>query len=79
LTKYRKLASKDPESQEEVEYNYGRSFHGIGASPFLAILTKGVPHLAVIHYEKVLEMVQNRMDAEEHEDVKEVSYDRDQC
>lgn len=32
LTKYRKLAPKDPESQEEVEYNYGRSFHGIGMS-----------------------------------------------
>jgi hypothetical protein len=30
LTKYRKLSSKDPESQEEVEYNHGRSFHGIG-------------------------------------------------
>jgi hypothetical protein len=37
---------------------------------------KGVPHLAVVHYEKVLEMVQKRMDAEEHEDVKEVSYER---
>jgi hypothetical protein len=36
----------------------------------------GVPHLAVVHYEKVLEMVQKRMDAEEHEDVKEVSYER---
>jgi hypothetical protein len=32
----------------------------------------GVPHLAVVHYEKVLSMVQKRMDAEEHEDVKEV-------
>jgi hypothetical protein len=29
-----------------------------------------------VHYEKVLEMVQKRMDAEEHEDVKEVSYER---
>jgi hypothetical protein len=33
----------------------------------------GVPHLAVVHYEKVLDMVQKRMDVEEHEDVKEVS------
>ena len=63
MTKYRKLASKDAESQEEVEYNYGRSFHGIG-----------VPHLAVIHYEKVLDSVKKRMDAEEHEDVKEVNF-----
>ena len=42
----------------------------------LLSLTIGVPHLAVIHYEKVLEMVQRRMDAEEHEDVKDVSYER---
>jgi hypothetical protein len=33
----------------------------------------GVPHLAVVHYERVLLMVQKRMDAEEHDDVKEVS------
>jgi hypothetical protein len=33
----------------------------------------GVPHLAVVHYERVLSMVQKRMDAEEHDDVKEVS------
>jgi len=59
-----------------VEYNYGRSFHGIGMFPFMASLTIGVPHLAVVHYEKVLEMVQKRMDAEEHEDVKAVSYER---
>jgi hypothetical protein len=43
--------------------------------PFLIVLITGVPHLAVVHYEKVLEMVQKRMDAEEHEDVKEVSYE----
>jgi len=39
-------------------------------------LTIGVPHLAVVHYEKVLEMVQRRMDAEEHDDVKDVSDER---
>ena len=43
---------------------------------FLSSLMIGVPHLAVVHYEKVLEMVQIRMDAEEHEDVKDVSYER---
>lgn len=32
LTKYRKYSRKDVTSQEEVEYNYARSFHGIGAS-----------------------------------------------
>ncbi|WWD21507.1 hypothetical protein CI109_105993 [Kwoniella shandongensis] len=51
LTRYRKLSPKDAESQEQVEYNYGRSYHGIG-----------VPHLAVVHYERVLESVQKRMD-----------------
>lgn len=30
LTKYRKYSRKDEVSQEEVEYNYGRAFHGIG-------------------------------------------------
>jgi general transcription factor 3C polypeptide 3 (transcription factor C subunit 4) len=30
LTKYRKYSPKDQRSQEEVEYNYGRSFHGLG-------------------------------------------------
>lgn len=30
LTKYRKYSAKDKKSQEEVEYNYGRSFHGLG-------------------------------------------------
>ena len=59
-----------------MEYNYGRSFHGIGRSPLQLSLMIGVPHLAVVHYEKVLEMVQRRMDAEEHEDVREVSYER---
>ncbi|KAK8847416.1 hypothetical protein IAR55_005274 [Kwoniella newhampshirensis] len=54
LTRYRKLSPKDAESQEQVEYNYGRSFHGIG-----------VPHLAVVHYERVLESVKKRMDASE--------------
>ena len=30
LTRYRKLSSKDDKAQEEVEYNYGRSFHALG-------------------------------------------------
>nr|XP_019047149.1 hypothetical protein I302_03756 [Kwoniella bestiolae CBS 10118]OCF26079.1 hypothetical protein I302_03756 [Kwoniella bestiolae CBS 10118] len=50
LTRYRKLSSPDPISQEQVEYNYGRSFHGIG-----------INHLAVTHYERVLESVEQRM------------------
>jgi general transcription factor 3C polypeptide 3 (transcription factor C subunit 4) len=32
MTRYRKLSAKDVISQEEVEYNYGRAFHGIGES-----------------------------------------------
>lgn len=32
LTKYRKLALREHVSEEEVEYNYGRSFHGLGES-----------------------------------------------
>jgi len=30
LTRYRKLSPQDPVSQEEVEYNFGRAFHGLG-------------------------------------------------
>ena len=30
LTKYRQLSRKDELSQEEIEYNYGRSFYGLG-------------------------------------------------
>ncbi|WVQ98069.1 hypothetical protein IAU59_005191 [Kwoniella sp. CBS 9459] len=52
LTRYRKLSAQDPESLETVEYNYARSFHGLG-----------VPHLAVEHYERVLSSVERRMDA----------------
>ncbi|WWC67957.1 uncharacterized protein I206_101876 [Kwoniella pini CBS 10737] len=50
LTRYRKLSSPDPIIQEEVEYNYGRSFHGIG-----------INHLAINHYEKVLNSIEKRM------------------
>ncbi|WRT64759.1 uncharacterized protein IL334_001693 [Kwoniella shivajii] len=50
LTRYRKLSPCNPVSQEQVEYNYGRSFHGIG-----------VNHLAVNHYERVLDSIENRM------------------
>lgn len=32
LTKYRKYSGKTVKDQEEVEYNYGRAFHGIGMS-----------------------------------------------
>lgn len=35
--------------------------------------TIGVPHLAVVHYERVLTSVQSRMDMEEHDDLKDVS------
>jgi len=63
LTKYRKYSRKDELSQEEVEFNYGRAFHGIGESsrkhaPSLII---GVPHLAIKHYEFVLQSIQRRM------------------
>nr|XP_018265461.1 uncharacterized protein I303_01827 [Kwoniella dejecticola CBS 10117]OBR87619.1 hypothetical protein I303_01827 [Kwoniella dejecticola CBS 10117] len=51
LTRYRKLSSPDAVTQEEVEYNYGRSFHGIG-----------INHLAINHYERVLSSVNKRMD-----------------
>ncbi|OCF32590.1 hypothetical protein I317_00359 [Kwoniella heveanensis CBS 569] len=54
LTRYRKLSPQDPASLEEVEYNYGRSFHGLG-----------VPHLAVDHYERVLSSVEKRIEASE--------------
>ena len=47
----------DAESVEEVEYNFARSFHGLG-----------IPHLAAKHYEVVLESVQRRMDARRPED-----------
>ncbi|WWC86899.1 uncharacterized protein L201_001778 [Kwoniella dendrophila CBS 6074] len=50
LTRYRKLSSPDEITQEEVEYNYGRSFHGIG-----------INHLAITHYERVLKSVEKRM------------------
>ncbi|WVF69789.1 hypothetical protein IAT40_004568 [Kwoniella sp. CBS 6097] len=50
LTRYRKLSPQTPDSLEEVEYNYARSFHGLG-----------VPHLAVEHYERVLSSVERRM------------------
>jgi general transcription factor 3C polypeptide 3 (transcription factor C subunit 4) len=30
LTRYRKLSAKDETTQEEIEYNYGRAFHGLG-------------------------------------------------
>jgi general transcription factor 3C polypeptide 3 (transcription factor C subunit 4) len=51
LSRYRRLsAMDDPLVAEEVEYNFGRAFHGIG-----------VPHLAVKHYEKVLTLVKQRM------------------
>ena len=66
LTKYRKFSGKDQLSQEEVEFNYGRAFHGIGellkrCCWLLASLTTGVPHLAMKHYEFVLQSIQNRM------------------
>ncbi|EIW71252.1 hypothetical protein TREMEDRAFT_27203, partial [Tremella mesenterica DSM 1558] len=51
LTKYRELSLKDPISQEEVEYNFGRAFHGIG-----------IPHLAIVHYERVLDSIKKRME-----------------
>lgn len=54
LTKYRQHSPKDARSQEEVEYNFGRAFHGLG-----------VPHLAVKHYEMVLALVKQRMAAAE--------------
>ncbi|GMK54381.1 hypothetical protein CspeluHIS016_0109670 [Cutaneotrichosporon spelunceum] len=53
LSRYRKLSPQDSQSLEEVEYNFGRSFHGLG-----------VMHLAVTHYERVLTSVRSRMDAE---------------
>ena len=59
LTRYRKLSPRHAEAQDEVEYNYGRSFHSIG-----------VLHLAVVHYERVLDSVQKRMDAVEDEEVR---------
>ena len=52
LSKYRELSTKDPVTLEEVDYNYGRAFHGLG-----------VAHLAVIHYERVLESVKARMES----------------
>jgi hypothetical protein len=36
----------------------------------------GIPHLAVVHYERVLTMVRQRMDGEEHDEMKDVSPDR---
>ncbi|OCF58798.1 hypothetical protein L486_03288 [Kwoniella mangroviensis CBS 10435] len=51
LTRYRKLSSPGPITQEQVEYNYGRSFHGIG-----------INHLAVSHYERVLKSIEKRME-----------------
>jgi general transcription factor 3C polypeptide 3 (transcription factor C subunit 4) len=30
LTKYRKYSPRDVLSREEIEYNYARSFHGLG-------------------------------------------------
>lgn len=32
LVRYRKLSPKDEITREEVEYNFGRSFHAIGES-----------------------------------------------
>ncbi|KLT39056.1 TPR-like protein [Cutaneotrichosporon oleaginosum] len=61
LSRYRKLSPQDPESLEEVEYNFGRSFHGLG-----------VMHLAVTHYERVLTSVRARMDAEETPEEREL-------
>lgn len=33
LMRYRKLSPKDEITREEIEYNFGRSFHAIGQSP----------------------------------------------
>ncbi|KAK4685298.1 general transcription factor 3C polypeptide 3 (transcription factor C subunit 4), partial [Tremellales sp. Uapishka_1] len=63
LTRYRKLSAKDAKSQEEVEYNYGRSFHSIG-----------VLHLATVHYERVLASVRSRMDvSQDPEEIRQTS------
>lgn len=32
LVRYRKLSPKDEITREEIEYNFGRSFHAIGES-----------------------------------------------
>lgn len=34
MSQYRKLHAQDPDSAQEVEYNFGRLFHQIG-QPFL--------------------------------------------
>ncbi|KAL1412045.1 transcription factor TFIIIC subunit tfc4 [Vanrija albida] len=70
LARYRKLSPQDVGSQEEVEYNYGRAFHGLGIS-----------HLAVKHYETVLESVRSRVadeeDAEEAKRLRDSSLGRE--
>lgn len=62
MLRYRKLSPQEPVSLEEVDYNFGRAFHGIG-----------VPHLAVKHYEKVLDSVKKRMEEYEEREDREVS------
>ncbi|WOO80159.1 Transcription factor tau subunit sfc4 [Vanrija pseudolonga] len=57
LARYRKLSPQDVVSQEEVEYNYGRAFHGLG-----------IVHLAVKHYETVLESVRSRVAEQDDEE-----------
>ena len=32
MSQYRKLHAQDPDSAQEVEYNFGRLFHQIGQS-----------------------------------------------
>ncbi|KAL7422288.1 transcription factor TFIIIC subunit tfc4 [Cryptotrichosporon argae] len=51
MTKYRELSPRDPATQEEVEYNFGRAF-----------MSLGVPHLAASHFERVLKSVHDRME-----------------
>ena len=52
LTKYRDLRGEDVDNADEVEYNFGRAFHQLG------LLT-----LAAKHYTRVLEIVEQRMQA----------------
>lgn len=50
-----------------MEYNYGRSFQGLGESPTghtdIEDDGAGVAHLAVVHFERVLKSVKARMNA----------------
>ncbi|KAI0063565.1 TPR-like protein [Artomyces pyxidatus] len=51
LSRYRELRQADAHGMDEVEFNFGRAFQQLG-----------LHSLAVRHYERVLEMAENRME-----------------